>query len=720
MKKLLLISLTILSFLAVRADEGMWLLSLLKQNNIERMHELGFKLTAEDIYSLNQPGIKDAVVGLGRQGRPFRHFCSAEIVSDKGLLITNHHCGFGMIQDHSSVENDYLSNGFWAYKMEDELSNPGITASILERMEDVSDRILPLLKNDMTSEERTVVVDSVGKLIVEEAVGNSDLKGQVIGMFNGNQYFLLLYTIYKDVRLVGAPPQSMGKFGGDFDNWMWPRHTCDFSMFRIYTGPDGRPAEYSTDNIPLKPKHHFPISIKGVEEGDFAMIMGFPGSTDRFLTSFGLTNTMENNDIRYNVRTVRLQIMKEDMQKSDKVRIQYASKYAGVANYWKNAFEQNKALKKLNTMKTKEDIEQEFTQWVNADASRKAEYGDALELISDGYKANAEYNRVRTYVSEALGATETSGFATGITKDINTLCDNNITSDKKAEAKGRIMKKAVDFYKNFDPTIEQNIYASLYKIYSDEVSEEFYPEIIKLVNKKYSGDYVKFAEEVSKKSIFMDESRLNAFLEKPNIKKFDEDLAVIAGKSFSEVYYVIRDKMKPASQEIQKGDRLFVKGLLAMNPDKFYSPDANSTLRLTYGQVKGYKPRDAVYYDYYTTLTGVMEKEGAKGTEFEVPARLKELYAASDYGQYATDNNLHVNFISDNDITGGNSGSPVINANGELIGAAFDGNSEAMSGDIDFEENLQRCINVDMRYVLFVIDVYAGAKNLIEEMTIVK
>ena len=347
MKKLLIIALALLSVSIVRADEGMWLLSKLKPLNIEKMQQMGFKLTAEDIYDVNKPGIKDAIVGLGNAGRPFRHFCSGEIISPNGLMLTNHHCGFSAIQSHSSVEHDYLADGFWAYKMEDELTNPGVTASILERMEDVTDRIAPFLKDDMSEMDRSAIIDSISAVIVKEAVAGTKLSGQVQPMFEGNQFFLFLYTIYKDVRLVGAPPQSMGKFGGDTDNWMWPRHTADFSMFRIYTAPDGSPAEYSKDNVPLKPKHYLPVSAKGVKDGDFAMIMGFPGTTDRYTTSFGLQNTMDvTNDIRYKVRTVKLEVMREEMAKSPKTRIQYASKYASCANYWKYSFEQNKALKK--------------------------------------------------------------------------------------------------------------------------------------------------------------------------------------------------------------------------------------------------------------------------------------------------------------------------------------------------------------------------------------
>ncbi len=720
MKKLLIVAIALLSVFIARADEGMWLLSKLKQQNIEKMQQMGFKLTAEDIYDVNKPGIKDAIVGLGNAGRPFRHFCSGEIISPNGLMLTNHHCGFSAIQSHSSVEHDYLQDGFWAYKMEDELTNPGITASILERMEDVTDRVNAVLTDDMSEMDRNIVIDSISAVIVKEATQNTHLSGQVQAMFEGNQFFLFLYTIYKDVRLVGAPPQSMGKFGGDTDNWMWPRHTADFSMFRIYTAPDGSPAEYAKDNVPLKPKHYLPVSARGVKDGDFAMILGFPGSTDRYTTSFGLENTMEaTNDVRYKVRTVKLEVMREGMEKDQKTRIQYASKYASCANYWKYSFEQNKALKHLNTKGNKEAIEKQFTAWVNADAKRKAEYGNVLSMIQQGYADMKEYAIASTYAQEALAGPEAHLFAYRAGRLIADLCDKEVTAEEKADIKKGLQEMAKAFYKDFNSDVDTKLFARLFQVYSDNVGTDLHPEVIDLVNKKYKGDYNKFATELQSKSFFMSEDRFNAFLKKPDCKKLEKDLVYLAGKSFYEIYIKLSAYSGEMQEKIAKGDRLFVRGLMEMDPEKAWAPNANSTIRLTYGKVGSYKPRDAVFYDYYTTLTGVMEKEGPKGGEFEIPNRLKELYAGKNFAPYGNQN-LSVNFITDNDITGGNSGSGVINADGHLIGTAFDGNSEAMSGDIDFEENLQRCINLDTRYMLWIVDKYAGAKNLINEMTIIK
>ena len=720
MKRVFIIVFALLSASIARADEGMWLLSLLGKN-IEQMQAQGCKLTAEDIYSVNQASLKDAIVGLGKVESPFWHFCSGEIISDKGLVLTNHHCGFDVIQKHSTLEHDYLTNGFWAYKHSDELPNPGITASILQRMADVTDQVNAVLNDNMTEEERAEAIERISAQIVAKAVQGTDLRAQVKDMFEGNQFFLLVYKIYQDVRLVGAPPQSMGKFGGDTDNWVWPRHTADFSMMRIYTGPNGEPASYSPNNVPLKPRHHLPVSAKGVQDGDFAMIMGFPGTTDRFLTSFGLKETMDvTKDIRYKVRTEKLRVMKEGMDADPKTRIQYASKHAQCANYWKYSHEQNIALKNLNTMGEKEKIEREFTTWVNADPARQAKYGKVLSMIKEGYEAMHPYNEASSYMQEAaLQGPEVPLFAFRVSNTLERALDAEKTpAPMKDMFMQAIRENAKAFFKDFNKDVDKNLMATLFKMYNDNVAAEWHPEVINMINKKYKGNYEKFAKELSDKSIFTDEARFNAFLEKPDMKKLQKDLGYITGKSIFETYQKLGGATNSMRNNIAKGDRLFVRGLMEMNPEKVWAPNANSTIRLTYGNVKSYKPRDAVFYDYYTTLTGVMEKEGPKGGEFEVPQQLKDLYNAKNFGRYGADN-ISVNFITNNDITGGNSGSPVINGYGELIGTAFDGNSEAMSGDIDFEENLQRCINLDTRYMLFIVDKMANAQNLIDEMTIV-
>ncbi|WP_461630908.1 S46 family peptidase [Labilibaculum euxinus] len=712
----------LLSFSNAKADEGMWLLSLLNKN-VAEMKAKGLKLSADDIYSINKSCLKDAIVGLGFEGRPFRHFCTGEIISDQGLFLTNHHCGFSALQSHSTTEHDYLSDGFWAYDKNEELTNPGVTASILVRMEDVSKEVLSAVNDEMTEEERYKAIEKVAVELEKKAEEGTDYKANVKSMFEGNQYFLFVYVIYKDVRLVGAPPQSMGKFGGDTDNWMWPRHTADFSMFRIYTGPDGKPADYSDNNIPLKPNHHLPVSAKGVEEQDFAMIMGFPGTTDRYLTSFGLEETMKiTNQNRYDIRTLKLDIMKEDMLKDAKVRIQYAAKHAQSANYWKYSNEQNKALTKLNTMGHKKEIEKEYLEWANKKSKREAKYGKALEMIAQVYAERKEVMNASSYLREALlSGAEMPVFAIqlGGLKSLLEAETPDTTAIEKAITGYR--QAAEGFYKDYNAPTDEKLMAGMYKMYAENIPADQQPEIFKTFSEEYNNDFNKLASDVYSNSIFATSESFNKFLDDPKLETLENDIAFKIGNSIIAKYKEIRTELSKGSDQLQKGKRLFVDGLMQINKKKNLAPDANSSIRLTYGNVGGYTPKDGVYYKHFTTLKGVMEKEDPTNDEFVVPAKLKELYNKKDFGQYADKNgNLPVCFLTNSDITGGNSGSPVINGNGELIGTAFDGNSEAMSGDIDFEENLQRCINLDIRYTLFIIDKFAGAQNLIDEMTIVK
>ncbi|MBR3940083.1 MAG: S46 family peptidase [Bacteroidales bacterium] len=703
---------------SVKADEGMWLLSLLGKNYSD-MQQKGFKLTADDIYNINQSCIKDAIVGLGNAGSPFWHFCTAEIVSDKGLLTTNHHCGYGQIQEHSTVEHDYLRDGFWAYTMEEELPNPGLTASILVRVEDVTKEVLAVLNDDMTEVERNKAIADVSKKISDKAKEGTNYEATVKSMFNGNQFFLFVHNIYKDVRLVGAPPSSMGKFGGDTDNWMWPRHTADFSMFRIYTAPDGSPAEYSKDNVPLKPKHHLPINIKGVEENDFAMIMGFPGTTNRFVTSYGLEEVMDiTNKLRYEIRTQKINVWKAAMNADQAVKIKYASKYASCSNYWKYSNEQNKALKALNTIGVKQDIERRYNEWAKG---KDAKYQNVLSEIEKMVTARKPYMAARTYLAEGLlSGPELPMMAFGIYNMLSQADEQTSVQDKQAIL-DEIMKEVKTFYKDYDQTLEEKTIATMFEYVYKNIEPEYCPEFLAEINKKYKGNFEKYAADAMKKSVFANEETFTKFMEKPNLKKLAKDPMVVAGLGAYVEYVAVAKKVKNAAPDMDRMQRLFVYGLLDMNGNKPIAPDANSTIRCTYGNCLAYEPRDGVYYSYYTTLDGVMEKEDPMNPEFIVPAKLKELWAAKDYGRYANKKGeLPTCFITNNDITGGNSGSPVMNAEGHLIGLAFDGNSEAMSGDIDFEENMQRCINLDVRYMLFIIDKFAGAKNLINEMTIIE
>ena len=719
MKKVvvLLSSIFFLNISVSVADEGMWLLSLLGKN-YEEMQQKGFKLTPEDIYDINKGSIKDAIIGLGNEGRPFRHFCTGEIVSGEGLFLTNHHCGYGMIQSHSSVEHDYLQDGFWAMSKDQELPNEGITASILIRMEDVTSQVLAKLNDDMSETDRNKAINEISKEISDKAIEGSNYNAYVADMFNSNQFFLFVYIIYKDVRLVGAPPSSMGKFGGDTDNWMWPRHTADFSMFRVYTAPDGSPATFSKDNVPLKPKHFLPVSAKGLKEGDFAMILGFPGTTDRFLTSYGLEETMNiTNKLRYEIRDVKINILRKEMAASQKVRIQYASKYASCSNYWKYSNEQNKALKNLNTMAVKKQIEADYTKWA---ASQAPKYKEALPLIEKGYSSRKPYMEARMYLLEALlTGPELPFFAYQYSGLIGLLEAKDMAAVRSLTDK--LKESGNDFYKDYNPETEKKVLAAMFEYAYRNMSKDFYPAFFATVEKKYKGNFEKYADDMFAKSIFATQERFNAFLDNPTLKAIQNDPAMIAGSDIYEQYRVVSQLAQADADGLNKGKRLFVDGILQMNKGKAMAPDANSTIRLTYGNVLQYDPRDGVTYHYYTTLKGVMEKEDPTSTEFIVPAKLKDLYEKNDLGTFINDKKEIVAcFISNNDITGGNSGSPVINGDGHLIGLAFDGNSEAMSGDIDFEENLQRCINLDVRYMLFILEKYAGAKNLLNEMTIVR
>ena len=711
----LVIALALMTMLpgVARADEGMWLLSLIGKN-YDDMQRAGFQLTPEDIYSVNQSCLKDAIVGLGNAGRPFRHFCTGEIISTKGLVSTNHHCGFGNLQAHSTVEHDYLRDGFWAYTLEQELPNPGLTASILVRMEDVSARVKENLSDDMSEGDRATAIEKICKQIEKEASEGTDYAAHVTPMFSGNQFFLFVYIIYRDVRLVGAPPSSMGKFGGDTDNWSWPRHTCDFSMFRIYTAPDGSPADYSKDNVPLTPKHHLPVSAGEINDGDFAMVMGFPGSTDRFVTTYGLEETMDiNNKLVHELRTVRINILREEMAADQAVRIKYDSKYASCSNYWKMANEQNKALQALNTMQVKRNVEKEYSDWARFQRSPK--YNNALGLIKDGYAARRSVREAQLYINEGLiGGSEVLSLAIRIGKMMETNPEFDFSTSEKMFN---------SFYKDYDENVEKRVAAAMFGYVYAHMNPDLCPNFLKVANKKYKGDWTKYVDDLYKASIFANQENLGKYMLKPNAKQLEKDPMILAGKEVMEIAKQLGEAVPQKSKDnLKRGIRDFTDGILQLNEGRrLVAPDANSTIRLTYGNVMSYDPKDGVNYKYYTTLKGVLEKEDPENSEFIVPARLKELYAKKEFGRYANRRGeMPTCFITNNDITGGNSGSPVINAKGVLIGLAFDGNSEAMSGDIDFEENLQRCICLDSRYMLWVIDVYAGAKNLIEEIDIVR
>ncbi|MBI9055014.1 MAG: S46 family peptidase [Bacteroidales bacterium] len=699
---------------SVKADEGMWLLPLIQQLNIEKMQQMGCELSAEEIYSVNNTSLKDAIVIFGRG-------CTGEVISDKGLVLTNHHCGYGAIQQHSTPTNDYLKDGFWAMSMNEEIATPGLSVTFLVKIEDVTEKVNAVFTDDMTETARQDSASIMGKRISSEATEGTNYKGRVQNFFGGNKYYLLVYETFTDIRMVGAPPSSIGKFGADTDNWMWPRHTGDFSLFRIYADKDNNAADYSPDNVPYKPKHHLPVSIKGIEKNDFAMTLGYPGGTDRYMTSMEIEESINiTNTNRIYIRGIRQELLLEDMLEDDVIRIKYASKYSGSANYWKNSIGMNKALKRLKIVDKKKKEETLFTDWVNASSDRKAKYGEALPLIKKYNDVSGDLVHSRQYISESLlRGTELMYFASGMSKYEKVF--NSDDEEKIKETVKGIKAKARKFYKNYNAPTDQKVAKAMFKIFAQNVDKKYQPAVFTTIETKYKNNYSKFIDNVYEKSMFTDSVKLWAFLENPSTKKLAKDPAYIAANSIYSKYKAIGGELKPMYADLDKGHRLYIAGILEKNEGKAMYPDANFTMRLSYGSVLDYYPMDAVHYDYITTLKGVMEKEDADNWEFVVPAKLKELYKTKDYGQYALANGeMPVAFLSTNDITGGNSGSPVINGKGELIGTAFDGNWEAMSGDIVFEKELQRCINVDVRYTLFIIEKFAGAKRLIDEMTIVK
>ena len=699
MKKILiLVTALVFTFqVRVHADEGMWLLSLIGQVNMDEMTELGLQLTAEQIYSINQASLKDAVGALDRGS------CTAELVSPDGLLLTNHHCGYGEIQNHSSLEHDYLKDGFWAMSRDEELPNEGKTITFLVRMEEVTDRIVPELNENMGMQERASRVRSLTQTIITEATEDNAYEASVRSMFNGNRYFLFVTETYRDVRLVGAPPESIGKFGHDTDNWMWPRHTGDFSMFRVYTAPDGSPADYSPDNVPLKSKHYLPISLKGYDIGDFAMVMGFPGSTSRYITSWEVQESLEiDHPIRIQVRGIKLDLMMEDMMADEKVRIQYASKHSRSSNYWKNSIGMTQALKKLKITEKKQQEEADFTEWVNQEEARMALYGEALSDIKGAVEGRRDLQIASSYIIEAyfLGM-ETVMFGRNLRELEMALSDPEPDQEQIDRITSALKDRAAGFFKDYNAPTDKKIMTAMVSLLIDELGDEYLPSSILEVKTKYKGDADKYVNNYFKKSILTDQVRYNAFMDDPSLKVLEKDPGYKAVKA-AQILYELGGKMAEFEEGYARGSRLYLKGQVEMYPERDFYSDANSTMRMNYGVVGDYYPRDAVLYTHYTTLEGVMEKEDPNNFEFVVSERLKEFYQSKDYGPYGVDGTMNVCFTTNNDITGGNSGSPVMNANGELIGIAFDGNWEAMSGDVAFEPELQKCINVDILSLIHI------------------
>jgi hypothetical protein len=717
MKKLLSAVLTLIVVVNInlRADEGMWLLPLVQKLNIDTMHSLGLKLSAEDIYNINHGSLKDAIVIFGGG-------CTGEIVSEEGLLLTNHHCGYDAIQSHSSVDHNYLDEGFWAKEKKEELPNPDLSVTFLVRIEDVTDAVLKNIPDTLSEKKRSQLVEEISDSLSNAAIEGTHYKASVESFFGGNNYYLFVYEVYNDVRLVGAPPSSIGKFGFDTDNWMWPRHTGDFSVFRVYSAPDGTPADYSADNVPLKPRHSLPVSLKPKKINDYAMVMGYPGTTQRYMTSYEVREVMDiTNPNRIKIRGLRQDIWMKDMRADEKVNIQYASKYSTSSNYWKYSIGENQGLKRLNILEKKQQEEKEFTDWVNADEKRKEKYGDALGLIQKALESRATFNHTLQYTYECFfSSTELISFSLNAYGLYSALLSTPSNKSLIDSLSGNLELRWEEFYKDYNPATDMKLTPATLKLYKDNVQADYLPKVFNVIKLKYKDNYEKYTTNLFAKSIFADRGKFEGFINKPSVNALEKDPAFQAMLSAMDVYRTAYYGEQYFDEDFDKGHRIYVAGLEEMHPEQKLYPDANFTMRLTYGTVQDYEARDAVHYNYYTTLKGVMEKEDPDNFEFVVPARLKTLYENKDYGVYGENGQMPVCFLTNNDITGGNSGSPVIDGEGNLIGLAFDGNWEAMSGNVVYEPALQRCICVDIRYVLFIMDKYAGAANLISEMKIVQ
>ncbi|TAH25633.1 MAG: S46 family peptidase [Cytophagales bacterium] len=697
------------------ADEGMWLPLLIKKMNYVDMQKAGLKLSAEEIYDINHASLKDAIVNFG-------NFCTGEVISNEGLLLTNHHCGYEAIQSQSSVQDNYLEQGFWAENKSKEKPTPGLTVTFLVRMEDVTQEILKNLPSNASEEARAKHIETVSKELEKKAIDGTHYTAEIKSFFEGNEFYLFVYETFKDIRWVGAPPSGIGKFGGDTDNWMWPRHTGDFSLFRIYSSPDGKPAEYNLNNVPYKPKHFLPISLKGIKKNDYTMIMGYPGNTERYLPSAGVKLTLnQSNPMKIDIRNLKLEIMKEHMNKSSEVKIKYAAKYAHISNYYKYFIGQNKGLKRLEVVAKKAEQEKQLAQWL--EATNNNSYKNLIPQIEKTYANLSTVNPVGIYLEEALLGSEMVLLAlksNGVYAAIMDVKDikNNVVIKATLDEYSKTCK---EHFKNYDFATDKSISAATFKKYYTDIHKNFHPILFAEVEKKYKGDFEKYMNAVFEKSIFVDESRMNKFLENPSSKILDKDPGFKIMRSILGMYYgQLNGYLEPLNNNLDSLSRIYTKAFMEFNQKKNLYPNANFTMRLTYGSVQDYFPQDAVYYNYFTTLDGIIEKEDSTNEEFRVPSQLKKLYTTKDYGRYAVNGTVPVCFISTNDITGGNSGSPVINAEGHLIGTAFDGNWEAMSGDIAYEPALQRTISTDIRYVLFIIEKYAGAKHIINELKIIE
>ncbi len=700
------------------AKEGMWVPLFLQELNEAEMKKMGLNISAEDIYSISQTSLKDAIVIFGGG-------CTGEVVSDQGLVLTNHHCGYGAIQNHSSIEHDYLTHGFWAMDKSEELANPGLTVTFLVQMREVSDDVLEGTSEDMKEADRQKIIDeNIKKLIADEPIEEGN---QVIikPFFSGNRYILFVYDIFTDVRLVGAPPSNIGKFGGDTDNWMWPRHTGDFSVFRIYADSNNRPAKYSKDNVPYQPKTHLSISLKGEKKDDFTFIFGYPGTTKEYLPSDEIKLITEvENPVRIKLRTLRLNTMKAAQNADPKVRIQYARKVASIANSWKKWQGENRGIKRLNAIAVKQENEKNIQRWVDADPQRKEMYGSLIPSFRKLYEDMTPLRLKYQYYREAGMGIELVSFASRFSRLIDLVNEPEADMEKIKKASESLKAYSEGFYKDYVPAIDKQVSADLLSEFAGAYPTAQLPEELQTIQLKYKGDYAAFSAKMMDKSVFTDQKAIQAILDNPSkkaIKKLTKDPAFKLALSFMDYGRKINEEIKDLEYQSVALRRNYMKLQMAYDTNKVFYPDANFTMRIAYGFVDDYKPKDAVKYEYFSTLEGILEKEDPDIYDYVVEDKLKELHKNKDYGPYAdADGTIHVGFTASNHTTGGNSGSPVFNADGHLIGINFDRNWEGTMSDLMYDPDQCRNISLDIRYCLFIIDKFAGAGHLVEEMTLIK
>ncbi len=719
MKKISLLTLIFILFrMFAAAEEGMWIPMLLEQLNIKRMQDLGLKLSAEDIYSINKSSLKDAIVQFGGG-------CTAEIVSPQGLILTNHHCGLGAIQKQSSMEHDYLANGFWANSFEEEIPCPGLSVTLLVRMEEVTAAVLEGVEPGMNQLQRSQIIKQNIDKLEKAATRDTPFEARIRPFYYGNQYFMLVNQVFKDIRLVGAPPSNIGKFGGDTDNWMWPRHTGDFSIFRIYAGKNNESADYNAENVPYKPKNHLPISLKGYRKNDFTFLLGYPAGTKEYLTSDGVDLIANHeNPLRIRLRKQRLDWMNSAMNESRPVRIQYTSKANGIANGWKKMIGESIGIKRVDGVKNKELAEQKFQTWADSIPGRKARYGGLLPAFRSAYQDYLPVDMSALFINEAGQGIELVRYVAGFRQLVKLSKDKQTTPDVLDKAIAGLKSATRDFYKNYQPSIDQKVMSAMLREMGTNMDIKFTPAICAEIKTSHKNDFVAYTTGLFDASMFTDSSRILAFLDSYKVSRFKKLEKDPAFRLMNSIYERNEKDIQPlAALYIGRLDslyRIYMAGLMEMYREKKFYADANSTLRLAYGKIDDYQPADAVGYNYFTTLAGVMQKEDSTIFDYRVDPRLKKLFINSDYSRYGDkDGTMHVAFIASNHTTGGNSGSPVLNANGELIGINFDRDWEGTLSDMVYDPAQCRNISLDIRYCLFVIDKIAGAERLIKEMTVI-